>query len=115
VVERRQRERPRDLERAVRLASDPGGACPVWQSVRRYGYIAGDLKVQQRARGEAGIDLVVDQPEQLGDRAPRRRGAEVGLVGDAVLVVAEDVGDVREQLDQHDAEVALAAIAPVRQ
>ena len=47
-------------------------------------------------------------------RGPPPRGAEVGLGGDRVLVVAEVVADVGEQLDERDAEVGGAALAPVR-
>ena len=47
-------------------------------------------------------------------RRPAPRGAEVRLGGDGVLVVAEVVAGVGEQLDEATSEVRRVALAPVR-
>ena len=51
----------------------------------------------------AVVHGVVDQPGVAADRDAAARGAEVGLGGDRVLLVAQVVADVGQQLDQRDA------------
>ena len=46
---------------------------------------------------------------------PLARGVEVGLGRDGILVVAEVVADVGEQLDERDADVRDVALGPARQ
>ena len=57
------------------------------------------------------VQRVVDQPRVTahGDALPRR--VEIGLGRDRVLVVAQVVADVGEQLDERDAEVRDVALA----
>jgi len=71
--------------------------------------------VNERGGRQAGVDLVIDEPQQIGDRPALRRRRQKRLVRHSILVVAEDVGDVGHQLDQDHAEVGLAAIGPLRQ
>ena len=72
--------------------SSGGGAPSVW------------MKTQARALQPSCI-AIVDQPRVAAHRDALAGGAQVRLGGDGVLVVAEVVADVGQQLDQGDAEV----------
>ncbi|MCP4655277.1 MAG: hypothetical protein GY856_07650, partial [bacterium] len=70
---------------------------------------AGGGKAQFEAGGGGGGggEPVADQPQVLDDAAPRLGGPQEALVGDSVLVVAQDVAHVGEELEQDVAEVDL--------
>ncbi len=60
------------------------------------------------------VHLVVDQARVAAYRDALAGRLEVGLGGDGVLVVAEVIADVGEDLDEGDAEVGGVALLPVR-
>ena len=72
-----------------------------------------DLDDDERARVAPFVEDVVDEPRVTPHRLPQARGVEVRLGRDRVLVVAQLVADVREQLDQRDPEVGDVPLAPV--
>ena len=64
--------------------------------------IGGDLSdgADRRAR------LVAEQRDEAGDAVRELRGAQVALVGDALVVEGEDVGEIGPPLEHLQAEVA---------
>ena len=69
--------------------------------------------VDPRSRVAAVVHPVVEQARVPPHRDAPARRAEVGLRRHRVLVVAELVADVREQLDERDLEVGRVALVPV--
>ena len=72
-----------------------------------------DLDDDERARVAPFVEDVVDEPCVTPHRLPQARGVEVRLGRDRVLVVAQLVADVREQLDQRDPEIGDVPLPPV--
>ena len=112
---RRRRQRRRGVGGSTRgVAGRPPAARPrVERSV--VGPAPPDLERDPRARVAPVVQPVVDQAGVAADRDPAARGVEVGLGRDGVLVVAEAVADVGEQLDQRDLRVGRVALGPVRE
>ena len=57
---------------------------------------------------------VADQAGVAAHGDAEAGGAQVGLGGDGILVVAEPVADVGEQLEEHDADVRHVPLLPLR-
>ncbi len=64
---------------------------------------------QEDAGGNAGTQNVAHQPGQFQDRTAFGRGAQVALIGDALLVEGENVGDGGPGVQHGDGRVALVA------
>ncbi|WP_434426283.1 hypothetical protein [Nannocystis pusilla] len=75
---------------------------------------ARDLYVEEGGAGAAVVDLVVDEASEPAEAAALSGGLEEGLAGHAVLGVRELVAERGEQLEQHDADVGLDELAPLR-
>ena len=65
------------------------------------------------ARVAAFVHRVVEQPRVAAHRHAPARGAEIGLGRDGVLLVAEVVAGIGEQLDERDAEIGRVALASI--
>ena len=73
---------------------------------------ADHLTLDHGRGGDRGGGFIVDEAGHADERAALRGSQKVGLGGDAVLKVAELVGDGREGLHEHDAEVGFGALLP---
>jgi hypothetical protein len=62
----------------------------------------------------ARVDVVVEEPRVPPQRDAATCGVEVGLGGDGVLLVAQPVGRVGEQLDERDVGIGRVPLAPLR-
>jgi hypothetical protein len=72
----------------------------------------GDLELQPRAGIAAVVDEVVHQTGMTAERDAAARGFNVGFRGYRVLLVAEVVARVGDQLGHGDADVGLGRSAP---
>ncbi len=55
---------------------------------------------QQGGGGDAGAELVVEEPGHAQDRVAQAGGAQEPLVGDALLIEGQDVGDGRPHVEE---------------
>jgi hypothetical protein len=62
----------------------------------------------------AFVEQIVDEPRMAADRGALPRRLQIGFGGDRVLIVAEIVADISEELDQRHAEVGRMPFRPVR-
>ena len=68
--------------------------------------------VQPHAGIAAVVHAVVDQQRMTTQRPPQARRCEIGLGGDRVLLVAQVIADIRDQLRERHAQIRGAALAP---
>jgi len=80
---------------------------------RREHEVGADVEVHPRARARPFVHEIVEEARMPAHRDALARGAEVGLGGDRVLVVAEVIAEVCEQLHDDDAEIGGAALLPI--
>ena len=64
---------------------------------------------ERDARGDAGVQLVTDQPRKLQHAAQFRRRAQIILLCELLLVERQDVGDHREGVEQGDGKIVRRA------
>ena len=102
----RERARCRDRNRGQRVEELRG---PVRDSVT---VAHGNLELQPGTRVAAVVHRVVDQQRMAPQRDAAPRRVQIRLGRDRVLLVAELVADVGQQLDQRDAVVRDAALLP---
>ena len=80
-----------------------------------FGKLGGDSQGQGGRRGRRGGELVPDQAQMLDHTAALLGCPQEALIGHAILVIAEDVPHMGEELQQHVAEVGLRlVIGPLR-
>ena len=117
VDQRARRPRRRELGRvddARRRLRRPRRRHQQQQVVQFQTQVVAARQRDEGARIAAFVHAVIDQPRMPAHRDALARGAQVGLGGDRVLVVAELVGGVRQRLHQCDAEVRHVALLPCR-
>ena len=73
-----------------------------------------DLQAHPDARVAPVVHRVVDQPDMPAHRDPLPRRVQVGLGGHRVLLVAELVAGVGEQLHQGHSQIGDVALGPLR-
>src|SRR5262249_54183855 len=66
----------------------------------------------KRTSTHAVVHRVIDQLDQAPHGNPLSGGNQERFVGDGVLVVAQVVADIGEQLEQHHSDVGFVAFLP---
>ncbi len=72
------------------------------------------LQADEGAGRAAVVHRVVDQPGMPTDRGTQPGGVEIRLGGDGVLLVAQPVPDVGEELHQGDGQIGHMPLGPLR-
>ena len=85
---------------------------------QRLAYLHGrvlDRERNERARRDARLQLIPDEPGQLQDGAAFGRGPEVAFRGDPLAVEREDIAHGRDRVEERDREVVGIARRETRQ
>src|SRR5438128_672527 len=70
--------------------------------------------MNEGARADAVVHLVVDQPHQSAHGQPMTRGPQVHLICDRALVIADLIAHIGEDLDQSHTEIGFMSLCPGR-
>ena len=123
----------RSIRRALRLLRssrksaaarpDPGHSAPWCRSARVSGLAACSRRAggllhgegKMGARGQAGRELIAEQARLFEDREALGRRAQIGFVGDALLIKRQHVARHRPGVEQRDGEIVVVARSQLAQ
>ena len=104
--------RPKPVSKVIGVPSAPGADHR--DPVRDLGDAGGDVELQHRGRGQRRAGIVVDQLGVTTCGPALGRRDQAGFARDAILQVAEIVGQGAQRLQEHHPEIGFGPFLPGR-